>query len=62
MGQCRHLGRKAETLMFAIQPTQRLRPSPFYQSAVAEGLTAANVYNRMIMPPVTVTPRRNIDG
>ncbi len=36
--------------MFSIQPTQRLRPSPFYQSAVAEGLVAANVYNRMIMP------------
>ena len=36
--------------MFTIHPTQRLRPSPFYQSAVADGLTAANVYNRMIMP------------
>ncbi len=36
--------------MFTIHPTQRLRPSPFYEAAVAEGLVAANVYNRMIMP------------
>jgi glycine cleavage system aminomethyltransferase T len=36
--------------MFAVFPTARLRPSPFYASAVAEGMTAASVYNRMIMP------------
>jgi glycine cleavage system aminomethyltransferase T len=36
--------------MFTIYPTARLRPSPFYASAVAEGMVAASVYNRMIMP------------
>lgn len=36
--------------MFAVFPTARLRPSPFYASAVAEGMTAASIYNRMIMP------------
>lgn len=36
--------------MFTFSPTPRLRPSPFYESAVAEGMVAANVYNRMIMP------------
>lgn len=36
--------------MFAVFPTARLRPSPFYESALAEGLVAASIYNRMIMP------------
>ena len=36
--------------MFSVFPTARLRPSPFYASAVAEGMTAGFVYNRMIMP------------
>lgn len=36
--------------MFTFSPTTRVRPSPFFEAAVAEGLVAANVYNRMIMP------------
>jgi len=36
--------------MFTIHPTARLRPSPFYESAVAAGLSSASVYNRMLMP------------
>jgi glycine cleavage system aminomethyltransferase T len=36
--------------MFSFFPTARVRPSPFFEAAVAEGLVAANVYNRMIMP------------
>ena len=36
--------------MFTIHPTARLRPSPFYESAVAAGMTSASVYNRMLMP------------
>ena len=36
--------------MFTIHPTARLRPSPFYEAVVAEGMTSASVYNRMIMP------------
>lgn len=36
--------------MFSFFPTARVRPSPFFESAVAEGLVAANVYNRMVMP------------
>jgi glycine cleavage system aminomethyltransferase T len=34
----------------AVFPTARLRTSPFYESAVADGMVAASVYNRMIMP------------
>lgn len=36
--------------MVAVFPTARLRTSPFYESALAEGMVAASVYNRMIMP------------
>ena len=36
--------------MVSVFPTARLRTSPFYQAAVAEGMTAASIYNRMIMP------------
>lgn len=36
--------------MFAISPNTRLRPSPFYEAAVAEGMVSASIYNRMIMP------------
>jgi glycine cleavage system aminomethyltransferase T len=34
----------------AVFPTARLRTSPFYESAVAEGMVTASIYNRMIMP------------
>ncbi len=36
--------------MVAVFPTARLRVSPFYDSAVAEGMVAASIYNGMIMP------------
>ncbi len=36
--------------MVAVFPTARLRTSPFYESAIAEGMVTASVYNRMIMP------------
>ena len=36
--------------MFSFFPTARVRPSPFFEAVVAEGMVAANVYNRMIMP------------
>lgn len=36
--------------MFSFSPTARVRLSPFFETAVAEGMVAANVYNRMIMP------------
>ena len=36
--------------MFSFQPNARIRPSPFYEATLAEGLVTANVYNRMIMP------------
>ena len=36
--------------MFSIFPTARLRPSPFYNAVVKEGLKTAMVYNRMILP------------
>jgi glycine cleavage system aminomethyltransferase T len=39
-----------EMPMFSFTPTARVRPSPFFEAAVAEGMVTANVYNRMIMP------------
>lgn len=36
--------------MFSFQPSARIRPSPFFEAAMAEGMKTANVYNRMIMP------------
>ncbi|MGL6208780.1 MAG: glycine cleavage T C-terminal barrel domain-containing protein [Paracoccaceae bacterium] len=36
--------------MFNFFPTSRVRPSPFFEAVVAEGMVAGNVYNRMIMP------------
>lgn len=36
--------------MVAVFPTARLRTSPFYEATVAEGMTSASIYNRMIMP------------
>ena len=36
--------------MVAIFPSARLRTSPFYAAAVTDGMVAASVYNRMIMP------------
>ncbi len=36
--------------MVAVFPTARLRISPFYDSAVSEGMVAASIYNGMIMP------------
>ncbi len=36
--------------MLTSFPTPRVRPSPFFESVVAEGMVSANVYNRMIMP------------
>ena len=36
--------------MFSVFPTARLRPSPFYESVISEGVTSASIYNRMILP------------
>lgn len=36
--------------MFQVFPTARLRPSPFFNSIMAEGCTSASIYNRMILP------------
>ncbi|MCB1449022.1 MAG: glycine cleavage system protein T [Nitratireductor sp.] len=36
--------------MFAIFPSARLRPSPFFQSTVDEGVTSFTTYNHMLMP------------
>ena len=36
--------------MFQVHATARLRPSPFFNSVVAEGCTDASIYNRMILP------------
>jgi aminomethyltransferase len=36
--------------MFSVFPNARLRPSPFFESVVAEGITTATIYNQMILP------------
>ena len=36
--------------MFGITPSSRLRPSPYYESTLAEGVTAFTTYNHMLMP------------
>ena len=36
--------------MISIFANARIKPSPFFESAVAEGMTSASVYNSMIMP------------
>jgi len=37
-------------MAFGITPSARLRPSPYFEATVAEGVTAFTVYNRMLMP------------
>lgn len=36
--------------MFSIFPTAKMRPSPYYNAVVAQGMNSAMVYNRMILP------------
>ncbi len=36
--------------MFGITPSARLRPSPYYEATLAEGVTAFTTYNNMLMP------------
>lgn len=36
--------------MLSVSPSARLRPSPFYEATLREGVTSVTVYNRMLMP------------
>jgi aminomethyltransferase len=36
--------------LLSISPSARLRPSPFYASTLAEGVTSMTTYNHMLMP------------
>ena len=36
--------------MFGITPSARLRPSPFFDATLADGVTAFTTYNHMLMP------------
>ncbi len=36
--------------MFGITPSARLRPSPFYEATLREGVAAFTTYNHMLMP------------
>lgn len=36
--------------MFSIYPSARLRPSPFFDATVAEGVNSFTTYNHMLMP------------
>jgi aminomethyltransferase len=37
-------------MAFGITPSARLRPSPFYEATLADGVTAFTTYNQMLMP------------
>jgi aminomethyltransferase len=37
-------------MVFGITPSARLRPSPYFEATVAEGVTAFTIYNHMLMP------------
>jgi glycine cleavage system aminomethyltransferase T len=39
-----------ETTMFAISPSARIRPSPYYASTIAQGVRSFTTYNHMLMP------------
>lgn len=36
--------------MFGITPSARLRPSPYYEATLADGVSAFSTYNHMLMP------------
>ncbi len=36
--------------MFGITPSARLRPSPFFEATLKDGVTAFTTYNHMLMP------------
>ena len=36
--------------LFGLTPTTRLRPSPYHEATLAEGVTAFTTYNHMLMP------------
>lgn len=36
--------------VFGITPSARLRPSPYYEATLADGVTAFTTYNHMLMP------------
>lgn len=36
--------------MLSVSPSARLRPSPFYEATLREGVNSVTVYNRMLMP------------
>lgn len=52
--------------MFSISPSARIRPSPFHEATLAEGVCAMTVYNNMLMPTSYGRPEeeywRIIDG
>jgi glycine cleavage system aminomethyltransferase T len=45
-----NLSSESEMMQFQITPSARLRPSPFFEATVAEGVTAFTTYNHMLMP------------
>ena len=55
-----------ESHLFGLTPSARLRPSPFYEATLAEGVTAFTTYNHMLMPTSFGDPEgeywRLIDG
>ena len=36
--------------VFGITPSARLRPSPYFEATLAEGVTTSITYNQMLMP------------
>jgi glycine cleavage system aminomethyltransferase T len=50
MGQRAQRAHKPECRVFAITPSARLRPSPYFEATLAEGVTDFTTYNHMLMP------------
>lgn len=40
----------SQNAVFGITPSARLRPSPFYEATLEQGVTAFTTYNHMLMP------------
>lgn len=47
--------------MAEIRPTPRIRPSPFYEATLGEGVTGFQTYNQMLMPVGYGDPRAEYD-
>lgn len=62
----KHMRSSKKKGLYGITPSARLRPSPYFEATLAEGVTAFTTYNQMLMPTSYGHPEqeywRLIDG